>query len=71
MLGNVAEWTVAADGTLVIKGGSFNDKPRNVHSRTRAPFNPRWQATHPEAPKSLWWLRDGPHIGFRIVREDR
>ncbi|MGE5611459.1 MAG: formylglycine-generating enzyme family protein [Bacillota bacterium] len=70
MLGNVAEWTVGVDGTLVAKGGSFNDKASKVHSRVRWPFNPRWQATHPESPKSQWWLRDGPHIGFRIVREE-
>jgi formylglycine-generating enzyme required for sulfatase activity len=70
MLGNAAEWVIAADGTPLTKGGSFRDGPKIVNSTSRTPFNPNWQMTDPEAPKSRWWLRDGWHVGFRVVRED-
>lgn len=70
MLGNVAEWTVGVEGTMVTKGGSFQDRAEGVTSRTRRPFDPKWQRTDPEEPKSQWWLRDGPQVGFRVVREE-
>lgn len=70
MLGNVAEWTIADDGTPVTKGGSFKDSPKLLSTRARVPLQPGWQLTDPEAPKSIWWLRDGPHVGFRLARDD-
>lgn len=70
MLGNVREWTMAADGPLVVKGGSFKDKAKDLNARARWFFDAAWQFSDPEEPKSKWWLRDGPHIGFRVVRED-
>ncbi len=70
MIGNVGEWVVAADGKFVLKGGWYDQDAKAVHSRARAPYNIEWQMRDPQDPKSQWWLSDGPHCGFRIVRED-
>jgi len=70
MLGNLAEWTIASDGLPVVKGGSYKHPARDLNSRWRAPYDPRWQLTDPNAPKSQWWFRDALFVGFRVVREE-
>ena len=70
MLGNIAEWTIAEDGTPVVKGGSYRDQDQKINSHFRQPLLPSWQASDPEWPKSRWWLRDAPHVGFRLLREE-
>lgn len=69
MLGNVEEWTVAADGSGVTKGGAYNDPPERLAIDAREPSNPKWNASDPQLPKSKWWLADAPFVGFRIVVE--
>ena len=70
MLGNVAEWVIAADGTPVIKGGSYVDEAEDVNSSSSKPFDPAWQRDDSQSPKGRSWLSNGEHIGFRIVREE-
>ena len=70
MLGNVAEWAIAADGTPVVKGGSYVDEAADVNSSSRRPFDPAWQRDDAQSPKGRSWLANGEHVGFRIVRED-
>ncbi|MDH7571717.1 MAG: formylglycine-generating enzyme family protein, partial [Armatimonadota bacterium] len=69
MLGNVKEWCVGLDGKPVVRGGSYDDPAEKVHPGAREPFNPDWQMTDPQEPKSRWWLTDGPMVGFRVVCE--
>ncbi len=79
LFGNVAEWCASddADGTSVVCGGSFQTDLRALDDteleavtwfgerQTRA-----WNASDPAYPKSKWWLRDAPFVGFRVVCED-
>ncbi len=69
MLGNVAEWTAAADGTFVVRGGSFKDAAVNTTPATRAVPTAKWNMTDPQIPKSVWWLADASWAGFRVVCE--
>lgn len=69
VLGNVAEWAMAADGTPVIKGGSWYDAAEDVGCEARKTQTPAWNVTDPQLPKSEWWLSDAPFVGFRLVRE--
>jgi formylglycine-generating enzyme required for sulfatase activity len=69
MLGNVAEWVTRPGDQPAVAGGSFQDDAEDVHPAAREPYHPRWQRNDPQIPKSLW-LSDGPHVGFRVVRED-
>ena len=70
MLGNVNEWVVAADGELVVKGGSWYDMGKDATCSARQVYTVEWQMTDPQDPKSTWWYSDGWHVGFRVVRED-
>lgn len=69
LYGNAAEWTVAADGTGVLRGGSFKDPAEKVGPGARVPDDPSFNATDPQIPKSVWWLADGPFAGFRVLAE--
>jgi formylglycine-generating enzyme required for sulfatase activity len=74
--GNVAEWCVAADSTPVVCGGSFES---SWGAMTEDAFNTmfvegerqtrEWNETDPSFPRSKWWLRDAPFVGFRVVCE--
>lgn len=68
LLGNAAEWVVLADGSAVVRGGSYRDPPEHVRADARAPQTDSWNESDPQIPKSRWWLSDGPFVGFRIVR---
>ncbi len=71
MLGNIAEWAVAEDGTYVLKGGWYDDPAKDVHSRARVALKPAMhQQKDPNSPKSKWWLSDCKQAGFRVIRED-
>ena len=69
LLGNVAEWALAEDGTPVVKGGSWYDYAEDVSCEARKTQTSDWNATDPQLPKSEWWLSDAPFVGFRLVRE--
>lgn len=72
MLGNAAEWASNGQtGKGVLCGGSYKDPAATVSPSKREPNNPKvLQQRDPQLPQSEWWLSDGPHVGFRIVRED-
>ncbi len=69
MLGNVAEYvtTDKKDDPATVCGGSYDDKAEDVHCGARKHQDSTWNSTDPQNPKSIWWLSDGPFVGFRIV----
>jgi formylglycine-generating enzyme required for sulfatase activity len=69
LFGNAAEWVTTADGSRVVRGGSFRDTATAIGPSTRAVQDDSWNERDPQLPKSRWWLSDGPFVGFRIVRE--
>jgi sulfatase modifying factor 1 len=67
--GNAAEWAVADDGTLVLWGGSYLDKPEAFGCEHAQRQSPDWNASDPQMPPSRWWLADAPFAGLRVVCE--
>lgn len=52
----------------VVRGGSFQDTKENLRSASRQYSDKSWKKRDPQIPKSLWWLTDALHVGFRVVR---
>jgi len=52
----------------VVRGGSYQDEAKDLRSAARQFSNKKWKKRDPQIPKSLWWLTDALHVGFRIVR---
>jgi hypothetical protein len=73
LVGNVAEWCHPADGGKpVVMGGSYRTPAGelNALSTTGERQSREWNASDPSFPKSVWWLGDGPFVGFRVVCEE-
>ncbi len=52
-----------------VRGGSWEeDDPVALRSAARRGSERAWKMTDPQLPKSYWWVRDAPWIGFRIIR---
>jgi len=60
-----------AEHPRVVRGGAFDDDPAHIRCAERLPSTLRWKRRDPQLPKSRWWNTDSPHVGFRLVREDR
>ncbi len=69
MLGNVGEWATDMEGKPVVCGGAFDDTATDIKPDKRRYWDPTWQETDPQIPKSRWWLSDAPFAGFRLVCE--
>ncbi len=52
----------------IVRGGTFKDEAKDVHSAARLKANPVWNRRDPQIPKSKWWNADAPFVGFRIIR---
>lgn len=52
----------------VVRGGSWMDSPAELRSAARGFSDKSWKRRDPQFPKSLWWMTDATHVGFRIVR---
>ena len=50
------------------KGGSYLDESTELRCANRIPAIADWNKRDPQIPKSKWWLTDGMHMGFRVVR---
>jgi hypothetical protein len=70
MLGNAGEWCADLQGKGVLCGGMFLDAAEDISCAHRAYYQPSWQVTDPQNPKSNWWLSDGPFCGLRVIREE-
>lgn len=67
MLGNLAEWCVAEDGTGVVCGGHYLASAEDTTFTTSLPYDASWQQSDPQWPKSAWWLSDCALTGIRLV----
>jgi len=52
----------------IVRGGSFKDEPGQLRAAARSHSSKSWKRRDPQIPKSLWWLTDAQHVGFRVVR---
>ncbi len=52
----------------VVRGGGWNQFPEDLRSAARQGSNEEWIKQDPQIPKSIWYLTDAQHVGFRIVR---
>jgi formylglycine-generating enzyme required for sulfatase activity len=52
----------------VARGGSWRDPASELRSAARTSSEPAWNQRDPQIPKSWWYLTDGQHLGFRVVR---
>lgn len=52
----------------VARGGSWDADAADLRSAARIGSNPEWQRQDPQSPKSIWYLTDALHVGFRVVR---
>jgi formylglycine-generating enzyme required for sulfatase activity len=52
----------------VVKGGSWDDGPKNHRSSARMASEESWKQQDPQIPKSVWYHTDALFVGFRLVR---
>ncbi len=52
----------------VVRGGSWRDPAPRLRAAARQASDPVWNQRDPQGPKSWWYLTDGQHVGFRVVR---
>ena len=62
-----AVWPLKIYGRIV-RGGSYNDDPEDVYPERRMLSVKEWKMQDPQLPKSVWWMTDSLHVGFRLVR---
>ena len=53
----------------VLRGGSWLNSAADLSPETRLPFNIDWTLRDPNYPPGVWWIPDGSHLGFRVVRD--
>jgi len=52
----------------VVRGGSWQDKPKRLRSSSRVYSKEEWKEQDPQFPQSIWYFTDALHVGFRVVR---
>jgi formylglycine-generating enzyme required for sulfatase activity len=55
----------------VARGGHWKQNLEQISKLERVASDPKWKATDPQEPKSLWYVTDVQNIGFRIVRPEK
>ncbi len=53
---------------IVYRGGSWDDDPDGLRSAARRASDDGLKMRDPQLPKSMWWMTEAQHIGFRVVR---
>jgi sulfatase modifying factor 1 len=53
---------------LVVRGGSYEDEPKDLRTTARRASEPAWKQIDPQIPKSNWWFPEAPFVGIRLVR---
>jgi formylglycine-generating enzyme required for sulfatase activity len=52
----------------VVRGGSWRDAAAELRCAARTVSVSDWNQRDPQIPKSWWYLTEGQHVGFRVVR---
>lgn len=52
----------------VVRGGGWDQFPEDCRSAARQGSEESWKKQDPQIPKSIWYLTDALHVGFRVVR---
>jgi len=72
LMGNVWEYSLEfhtpPEYRPILRGGAWNTPAAELLFATKLEINPAWYERDPNRPRSMWWLTDGPFIGFRLVR---
>ena len=73
MLGNLWEYClgpydIAEPEKAVLRGGSWRDPASLVTPESRLAFDYMWVLGDPNVPPGVWWVPDGQHLGFRVLR---
>ena len=71
LYGNVGEWCIAG-GTEekplgVLMGGGYESPGSELDCTHTVPYDPMWNDSDPQFPKSIWWLADAAYVGLRLV----
>ena len=71
LYGNVGEWCHAG-GTAekpvgVLMGGGYESPATQLDCVHTVPYDPMWNDSDPQFPKSIWWLADAAYVGLRLV----
>ena len=74
MLGNLWEYcrngySEEEPGRAVLRGGAWDTPGAEVGPAARIGFERLWVLADPQVPPGVWWVPDGQHLGFRILRE--
>ncbi len=51
-----------------VRGGGWDQFPEDCRSAARQGSHEDWKKQDPQEPKSIWYLTDALHVGFRVVR---
>ncbi|MEC9233810.1 MAG: SUMF1/EgtB/PvdO family nonheme iron enzyme [Planctomycetota bacterium] len=74
LYGNVGEWCLAG-GTPekpvgVLMGGDYQSDGPALDCAHQVDYDPMWNDSDPQFPKSIWWLADAAFVGVRLVCVD-
>jgi len=72
LMGNVWEYSLefhsGPEYRPLLRGGAWSTPAADLKFAARQEIKPEWFERDPNRPRSMWWLTDGPFIGFRLVR---
>jgi formylglycine-generating enzyme required for sulfatase activity len=72
LIGNVWEYSLEyaapPEYRPMLRGGAWSTPAAELRFASRQDIKPEWYERDPNRPRSMWWLTDGPFIGFRLVR---
>lgn len=52
----------------VLRGGSWKEPAEEVTGTARLKFEKDWTLRDPNDPPGQWWIPEGDHLGFRLLR---
>lgn len=73
MLGNLWEYcdnpfSEDRPNRAVSRGGAWNSPADDVTPTKRLGFERLWVLMDPNMPPGVWWVPEGEHLGFRVMR---